>query len=171
MDINGFRKAISKSFTKNIIIGTCITAFGVFIAWLILSGADSEMDDIPLGGMIVIWTLAGLCFFFGGVITMKHIREAINMRTGKHPIINAIESGDQGFLVWIYENVISVQGGGSDHQIWSYTKDGDHHVLSIKGKRVQEVLKYLKEQFPNVVVGYSDEIKDNMSRSFGKKLK
>lgn len=171
MDISGFRKAISKSFTKNIIIGTCITAFGIFIAWLVLSGADSEIDDMPIGGMIVIWTLAALCFFFGGVITIKHIKEAIGMRTGKHPVINAIESGDKGYLVWVYENVISVQGGGSDHQIWSYTRDGEQHILSLKGKRIKEVMTYLKEQFPNAVFGYSDEIRDNMSRSFGKKLK
>ena len=171
MDINGFKKAISKSFAKNIIIGTCIIAFGVFITWLILSGADSEMDDIPLGGMIVIWTLAGLCLFFGGAITLKHISEAIKMRKGDHPVVNAIETGDKGYLVWIYENVISVQGGGSDHQIWSYTQDGKHHVMSLKAKRVKEVIKYLQEQFPQAVVGYSEEIKENMSISFGKKLK
>ena len=171
MDISGFRKAISKSFVKNIIIGTCITAFGGFIAWLILSGADSEMDDIPAGGMIVIWTLAGLCFFFGGLITFKHVREAFALRSGKHPVLSAIKNGDKGYLVWIYENVISVQGGGSDHQIWSYSHDGKQHIMSIKGKRVKEVIKFLQEQFPNAVMGYSDEIRENMGQSFGKKLK
>lgn len=170
MDIQTFKKAISKSHTKNIIVGSCITLFGVFIVWLILSGADSEMDDMGVGGLIVIWILAGICLLFGGGITFMHVKDALRMKKGDHPVINAIEQGDKGFLVWVYEYVTQVQGGGSDHQIWAYDREGNKMVLSLKKKRVQEVMTYLSDQFPAMVVGYSEEIRAQMSEAVGKKL-
>jgi len=170
MEIQEFKKAISKSHTKNIIVGTGITLFGVFIVWLVLSGADSEMDDMGVGGMIVIWILAGICLLFGIGITAMHIKDAIRMKKGEHPVVNAIQEGDKGFLIWMYEYVTQVQGGGSDHQVWAYDREGQKMILSLKKKRVQEVLKYLSEQFPNAVVGYSEEIREQMSQAVGKKL-
>ena len=170
MDLNGFKKAISKSVVKNVIVGGGIFLFGVFIAWLVLSGADSEMKDITIGGLIVIWVLAGLCLFFGFFITFQHIRNHLKVKKGDHPLVNAIEQGNKGYLIWIYEYVTQVQGGGSDHQIWAFSQDGEKHILSLKKKRIGEVMDYLSKEFPNAVVGYSEEIRDRMSASLGKKL-
>jgi len=170
MDLNGFKKAVTKSVVKNVIVGTCIFLFGVFIAWLVLSGADSEMKDMGIGGYIVIWALAGICLFFGFFITFQHVRDHLRVKKGDHPIVKAIESGDKGHIIWMYEYITQVQGGGSDHQIWTFDREGKKFILSLKAKLVQEVMQYLKLQFPNAVLGYSEEIRENMSQSLGKKM-
>ena len=169
MDLNGFKKAISKSVVKNVIVGGGIFMFGVFIAWM-LSGADSESEDMTIGGLIVIWTLAVLCLFFGFFITFMPVRDYLKVRKGDHPLVNAIEQGNKGYLIWVYEYVTQVQGGGSDHQVWAYSQDGEKHILSLKQKRIAEVIEYLSQQFPNAVVGYSEEIRERMSASLNKKL-
>lgn len=170
MDYNGFKKAIKKSFVKSIIVGIGIFMFGAFIAWLILSGADSEMDDMGTGGLIVIWVLAGLCLFFGGAITFKQIKDALYLSQDKHPILNALKKGDRAYVIWVYEYVTQVNGGGSDHQVWVFSLDGKKHILSLKKKRIQEVIQYLTVQFPDATIGYSEEIKDQMSALLNKKL-
>jgi hypothetical protein len=169
MEIKDFKKVIGKSNTKNIIVGSGIFLFGIFIVWLILSGADSEMDDMGVGGMVVLWILAGLCLLFGGVLIINPIRSFMQVKSGKHPVVHAIESGNKGFIVWIYENITQVQGGGSDHQIWAFTEDGKKLILSIKGKRVQEVINYLSQQFPNAVVGWTEDIEEQMQQYFKNK--
>lgn len=167
MNYNEFRKAISKSHVKNIIVGTGIFMFGVFIAWSVLSEADPEMAEIPIGGMIVIWTLAGICLFFGGFITFKQISDAIKMKSGDHPILLAIRNEDKDYLVWIYEYVTKVQGGGSDYQVWTFSRDGKKIHLSLKKHRIQDVIKYLATKFPNATLGYSDDIAAQMRDKFG----
>jgi hypothetical protein len=170
MDINGFKRAVSKSVVKNVIVGIGIFLFGVFIAWLVIPGTDSEMKDMTIAGFIVIWALAGCCLFFGFLITLQHIRHHIKMKKGNHPIVIALETGNNDHLVWIYEHVTSVQGGGSDHQIWTYDKNGAKFVMSLKAKRINKVIKYLQEQFPEAVFGYTEEIRISMSEKLGEKL-
>lgn len=169
MELNDFKKIIGKSNTKNIIIGSGIFLFGIFIVWLVLSGADSEMDDIGTGGMVVIWILAALCLLFGGVLIINPIRSYAQVKSGKHPIIHAINSGDKGYLVWIYEHITQVQGGGSDHQVWAFSGSGKKFILSIKAKPVQEVIGFLSKEFPNAVLGWSEDMEKQMKGHFKNK--
>ena len=166
MDLKGFKKAVTKSVVKNVIVGTGIFLFGVFIVWLVVSGADPESKDMTMAGKIVIWVLAGLCLFFGFFITFMHLKNHFKVQRGDHPIIKAIENGDNGHLVWIYENITRVEGGGSDHQLWTFDRNGKQFILSVKAKRVQEVMAYLKEQFPSAVLGYTKEIEEQMNAYF-----
>lgn len=170
MDINEFKKAISKSFTKNIIGGAGITLFGVLIISLVVAGVDTEMKDMSTGGMIVIWLLAAICLLFGISIITVNLKGAIRMKKGQHPIVNAIQSGEKDFLIWMYEYVTKVKGGGSDHQVWAYDKDGNKVILSLRKKRVRKVLNYLSQEFPDAAVGYSEELRDKISLAVGKKL-
>ena len=156
---------------KNVIVGTGIFLFGVFIAWLVLSGADPDMKYLPIGGLIVIWVLAGLCLFLGGYMMVKVISDWMKLRKGDHPILNAIRTSDTSYLVWVYENITSVQGGGSDHQIWTFSKTGSKIILSVKKKRVRAIMNYLKQEFPNVTLGWTSEIEQEMSERFEKAKK
>lgn len=167
MDLSEFKKMITKSDKKNIIVGSGIFLFGVFIVWLVLSGADSEADEIGTGGMIVLWSLVGCCLLFGGVLIINPIKSYFSVKSGKHPLVNAIQSGDKGYLVWIYEHVTSVQGGGTDHRIYIYNRDGKMTNLALKQKRIQPTIAFLAEQFPNAVLGYSDDIAARMKQEFG----
>lgn len=169
MDIKGFKKVIGKSNVKNIIVGSGIFLFGIFIAWLILSGADSEMEDMGTARMVVLWVLAGLCLLFGGVLIINPIRSFMQIKNGKHPVVQAIETGNQGFIIWVYEHITTVQGGGSDHQVWAFSEDGKKFILSIKGKRVKEVMEYLSQQFPQATFGWTEEIEQQMKNHFKNK--
>lgn len=167
MDLNEFKKTITKSDIKKIIVALFIFLFGVFIVWLILSGADSEMDDVGTGGMVVLWVLGGLCLFIGAVLSWISFKSIAQVRSGNHPIVAAIENGDKGHLVWIYQFTASVQGGGKDHSVWAFSSNGKHYALNVKAKRIQPIIKYLAAQFPQAAVGYTDEIATQMKSQYG----
>lgn len=157
MNRQEFEQIIGKSNIKQLIIGIFIFAFGAFIAWLVLSGADSEMDDMSIGGMIVIWILCGLCLLFGGALIWMPIKTSRQVKSGNHPILKAIDTGDRGFVVWAYEHITQVKGGGKDHFVYVFTREGKQINLSVKGKRVQEILTFIQNEFPNAFIGFSEE--------------
>jgi len=107
---------------------------------------------------VVIWILAGLCVLIGGFTVYNVIKGKMLRSKGTHPLLHAIENKETDFAVWMYENVSSVKGGGSSHAIYITTKYDKLITITVKGKRVQELLKYLHSQFPSAELGYSDEI-------------
>lgn len=166
-----FSILISKSSSKKIIVGGFVFAFGLFIMWMMLSGGESESDDIGSGGQIVIWALVVLCIGSAGLIGGQAVRSKIQLRLGKHPLQQAIASGDTGHLVWIYEKVSGVRGRGSDHYIYAYNSNNKLYLLSLNKKRIAEAMRYLQSKFPNAVFGYSEEIVAQMKTTIGDKIK
>ncbi|UKN00132.1 hypothetical protein K6119_10340 [Paracrocinitomix mangrovi] len=165
MELADFKKILGKSNTKKSIIATFILLFGVFMLWLILSGADSEMDEVGVGGLIVLWVLIAICILIGGFILFQSIKSTMDIKNGKHGIVAAINEGNKGYLIWIYEHVTSVKGGGSDHYIYAYADNGQLHTISIKKKRVKGIFDFLSTHFPNAVLGYDDEIAKRMNEN------
>ena len=166
-----FSILISKSSSKKIAVGSFVFAFGLFIMWMMLSGGESKSDDISNGGQIVIWALVVICIGSAGLIGGQAVRTKIQLKSGKHPLLQAIDSGDTGHLVWIYENVSGVKGGGSDHYIYAYNSENKLYTLSLKKKRIAEAMQYLQSKFPDAVFGYSDEIVAQMKSTIGDKVK
>ncbi len=152
-----FEKLIGKSNVKSIVVGLFILVFGVFIIWLMLSGADSEMDDIPLGGMIVLWALAALTVFAGLLLIYIPVKTKRQINNGNHPILSAMDRNDHTFIVWIYEHITQVQGGGSNHQIYIFLKNGKRINIGSNQNQSQEIIHYLSSEFPDAILGYSEE--------------
>lgn len=171
MDDSEFSKLISKSNAKKTIVGSSVLAFGVFIIWMIMSGADSTPDDIGGGGQIIIWAVVIICLGVGGIIGGQAVRSTYQIRSGKHPLLQSIISGDTAHLVWIYENVNSIKGGGSNHYIYAYNSDNKLYTVSLKKKYIAEAMQYLQGKFPDAVFGYSNEIVEQMKSIIGKKIK
>lgn len=157
MDRAEFEKTIGRSSVKQLIIGSFIFAFGVFLVWLVFSGADSEMDDIGTGGMVVLWILIGLCLLMGGALIVIPIRTRMQLKSGNHPILAAIDRNDRGFVVWAYEHITQVKGGGKDHYVYVFSNAGKQINISTKGKRVEGILGFIQKEFPTAVIGYSEE--------------
>lgn len=155
-DINDLKKELGRSDVKNFIIGFFILAFGAFITWMIIADVDKS-SDVGEGGLVILWILAGICLFFGGFLCFKVIQGKLQRAKGTHPLLNAIENNQGDFIVWMYEHVSSVKGGGSSHAIWMHRKDGKLITISAKEKRVKELLNYLHQQFPYADLGYTDE--------------
>lgn len=157
MDLNELKKLMARGSRKTVIVGSFIFAFGVFILWLILSGVDSESDEIGTGGMVVLYILVAICLFFGFFIPFKAIQANLQVKRGKHPLINAIKNQDQGFVFWIYEHIVQAKGGVSDHHVYIITNEGKQLTISAKKKNARRILQFLHEQFPSAYYGWSDD--------------
>jgi hypothetical protein len=155
MTLDEFKKTIARSIIKNTIVGSGIFLFGVFIAWLILSGADPE--PMSVGGLIVLWVLAVICLFVGFCIVFFPVKAAADVRKGRHEVVRAIQQGDSSYVLWFYEYITQVKNGGSDHQVWIFGKDGRRFTIATNAKKAKEILEYLHQQFPPALYGYSKE--------------
>lgn len=158
-----FIKSMTKSGKKHAIIGICIFLFGVFIIWLGLSGVDKSADEMGTGGKIVLWVLALLCLFMGFLLVFKQMKTTSQVKGGKHPLVNAINQNDGTYLLWIYENVVHVKGGGSNHQVWAVGKEGKRYTIEAKKDKIEGIINYLGNKFPQALVGYSKEIEQQIS--------
>ena len=159
-----FITSLTKSGKKHAIIGICIFIFGAFIIWLALSGVDSSADDMGTGGKIVLWVLALLCVFIGLLLVFKQMKTSSQIKNGKHPLINAINQNDASYLLWVYENVVNVKGGGSNHQVWAVAKGGNRYTIEAKKDKIEGIINYLASKFPQAEVGYSKEIEIEISK-------
>lgn len=166
MDYLGFKKAIGKSIVKNLSIGILLLSFGIFVAWLRETSTTIDNRNIPAGGFVIFWVMVGLFTFLGSFIIIKGINDAQKLRSDNLPILNAIKNGDKTFLIWIYEYITSVKGGVPDHQVRTYTRNGVSIIFSVRKKRVQDVMSYLKQEFPGATLGWTAEIEQQMNEYF-----
>lgn len=166
MDQKDFGWLIIKSNTKRLIVGVFVLTFAWFISWLILYGKHTQLNMLGFGGTIVLWLLTGLSFFVGLSYIIEPIKCIVKIIRKKHPIFNAILNKDQDHLVWIY-NFKTSNRGRINKTIWTYSKEGGKMILNVKGEKVDDVIHYLTQEFPNVVVGYSDETRNLMRQTYG----
>lgn len=156
MNDQDFLKLINKSGVKNIIIGIFILAFGAFIIWLQASGVDKQGTTVA--GSVVLYTLAGLCLLIGFMLIYLPVKASSQIKNGKHPLVNAINNNDSGYVIWFYEYVVQVKGGGTAHQVWVYGQDKKRYTISTKRVKTTDVLEYLAGKFPSAMCGYSKEL-------------
>lgn len=165
MNDDSFIKLLTKTGTKMLIIGLSISAFAVFMIWLGLSGADSEMTQ---GTFIGLMIFAGIFLLVGLFMILMPLNTSMKIKNGKHGLVNSIRNNDSSYIVWFYEHIINVKSGpakNSAHKIWLYSVDDKHYSVDVKKTQVPEVMQYLGSKFPGATVGYTAEIeKDYRAR-------
>lgn len=161
MQDSDFIKMISRSGRKMGIIGFFILAFGGFMVWLFVSGADSEAEKMSTGGKITGMVFAGIFIVVGLLMLVISINTSLKIKGGKHPLVNAIQSNDPGFILWYYEHITHVKSGparNTAHNIWLMSNTKKQYTISIKKGKVEEMFAYLATKFPTALVGYSKEL-------------
>jgi hypothetical protein len=170
MQDKDFIKLMTKTGTKMLIIGFSITAFAVFMIWLAMSGADSEMTQ---GTMIGLLIFAGIFLLVGLLMIIMPLNTSSKIKNGKHGLVNALLNNDANYIVWYYEHIINVKSGpakNSAHKIWIYSADDKHYSVDVKKTQVSEVIQYLGSKFPTATAGYTAEIeKDYRARMKARK--
>lgn len=165
------KKVLLKNSRGQIIIGIVVAIIGLGIIGLVMSdvGDKSGLSEI---GEILLWFLFGSFVVFGLIMIIKGMNLRKSVKDGSHPLINAINSGDKGFVIWYYEHVTTVNGGNPTYQIMLYSLDKKSYRLGLKNKdQSKEVFELLNTCFPNAILGYTPEIANNMAQNHGIKLR
>lgn len=155
-----FIRMFKRSGTKMLIIGVSIFLFGVFLIWLVASGADSEMEP-GSGTAIAMWIFGSIVALLGVLMMALPVVASSRIKNGKHKLINAVLQNDTGYALWIYEHVIRVKSGpasNTNHQVWIMARDKKQYQLGCKKAKVAEVITYLAGKFPDAILGHSPEL-------------
>jgi len=153
-----FFRLIAKTTKKNRIIGMVFTLVATFgFAGIVIKGTGT----VTTGGVIALYVLLGLILLIGIFTVVKSAQAASQIKNGKHPLIQAILSGDTSFVVWFYQQITTTKNVDADiaaaHQIWVCDRNNKHTIISVKGRQASDVLNYLAGKFPNALMGYSKE--------------
>ncbi len=139
------------------IIGGLVFAVGLLILW----GLIADVDPTAGAGLkIGIGFLVALFLLTGGAIVGIPLWGDIKARNGKHSLINAIDRSDSNFLLWYYEYITQVKGGGTDHQVWMHCADGKRYFIAAKSSKVAAIMTYLQIKFPNARAGHTELNRD-----------
>lgn len=165
MTDNEFQKALGGFSIATIITGICIFLFGAGLIALAITGADPKGNSTGQKVFLVLFGI--LCAAVGGLILFVQIRTSRWIKQGRHPLINAIKSGDTSFVLWFYEQIFKVKNGGSSYQIWIMCNGNRHFIINLgfKNSKAADIMKYLTEKFPSAVQGYSKENEDFYNRT------
>lgn len=153
-----FSTLISKTSKKNRIIGLFFLIFGLgMLAVLTLTN-----QNLTTGLTIGAWVIISLLIFLGVFSIAMASKTLSQINNGTHPLINAIQTGDQSYVVWFHEQVITTENiqATATHQFWIYNKNNKSTIVSIKRTQTQELFDYLATRFPNAIMGYSTENRD-----------
>ncbi|MBK9592300.1 MAG: hypothetical protein IPO32_12675 [Crocinitomicaceae bacterium] len=167
MTDHDFLKLIKSTSIKMAIIGIGISAFGIFVVWLGLSGADPEMQQMSTSTIVILSIFGGLFLLVGLLLIILPVRASLNIKNGKHKLLNAIQENDTAYALWIYEYVTKVRSGpasNTDHKIWIMCADKNHFSIDVKKNKAQEVIDYLVTKFPDAVIGYTKEIEEEYNK-------
>lgn len=151
-----FIKLLHKTGRKSFIIGICIAAFGAFMIWLSVSGIDKQ--GLSSGGKIALYIFSGLFILIGLLMVFIHLKNSSKIKSGEHGLVNSINGSDQTYVLWFYENIVHVKGGGTAHQIFIFGRDKKQYNIGLPKSKVPEALHYLNFKFPNALQGFSKEI-------------
>jgi len=162
MDYKEFRNTLVKSKMKKIIIGSSVLAIGLFMIYLIFCGQDTKLDQTEKGGIGVLWALACVSLFIGCFILFGPVRSILRIRSGKHPVIAAIEGKDFGYIIWMHEYKNKIKTGSTEKSIWMYSVKGKKFVLSFKKEKIEAAMIFLSSVFTDAQVGYTDEARNKI---------
>lgn len=168
MNDENFKKLLSKSRIRVAVIGAVIALAGaVMLASLIVMHETRP----------AYWVVTGIFLLLGLSVLIFSLRDLLQIRSGAWPLLKAIEEGDQSYIVWIYNNEILSQVGGTavgkSSNIMLYNRHGKL-IQVVLGKKASlsadTVIGYLASEFPAAHVGYSDQTRAAVGRLLNKKL-
>lgn len=165
MDYSGFQSVLTRSKRKIAIVGVILALCGApFIIAVIVSESRA-----------MYWGFGLFFVLLGVLITIISVRDLSKMKSGKLPLLNAMNGNERDYLVWIYLKQINskVEGVkvGTAHNVVLYTKHNKMQEL-VLGKKTspEEVINFLHSQFPEAYVGYTDENRAAVSKILNKKV-
>lgn len=163
MNYNEFKSVLKKSSVKILVIGIVILFIGIPIV-----GANFFDES-----KTTYWIIGLLFIGLGLLMTIKPIRDVSSINSDTHPILKAIKSGDKSYIVWIYvkEIISKVEGVnvGKSNNVVIVTKLNKMIELVLNKKTsTDELIAYVKSQFPDTLVGFTNENSEKVKSLFKK---
>ncbi len=151
MDHNEFLKLLSKSSRKQ----RNVSIFILIIGLLFVAGAVVKFDTMGTTGQIVLGSSGGICILLAVFMIVKAAKMAAEVKSGEHPLLKAMMTGDQNFVLWVYQHVTTVNNvqRTADHQVWIYSSSNKPIILFTKGSNAGSIIEYVSSKFPNALVG------------------
>lgn len=158
-----FKAVLKKSSVKILIIGIFVLLIGLPIL-----GANFYDES-----KTSYWVIGLLFVALGLLMTVKPILDISSIKSDNHPILKSIQTGTKDFIVWVYIKEITskVEGVkvGKSNNVVIVTKLNKMIELVLNNKTSpEELIEYVKSQFPNALVGYTDENSEKVKSLFKK---
>lgn len=168
MNYELFKTLLAKSKIRIAIIGGVIAIAGT--AMLISLFMMHEPK-------VAYWIVTGIFVMLGFPMLIFSLRDLSRIKSGTWPLLKAINEGQLEYIVWIYNNEIVSQVGGTavgkSSNIVLYDRHGKMTQV-VLGKKASlsanDVITYLASEFPGAYVGYSDQTREAVGRLLGKKM-
>lgn len=171
MNLEGFKSELLAAQKRIVRIGLILFLICAGICAAILAFSDTSSRTSIVGLCIFgPFTLIGLLMF----ITSNQKKQKI--KSGDHELIKAIQNKTD-LVVWVYQQTMTTQHEmmakkSKNFHIMIHKKDGKFLQFMPKTEaQVQAMIQFLSEQFPNAVIGYSEENRKLVSQQIGKEIK
>lgn len=158
-----FKSVLKKSSVKILIIGIFILLIG-----LPIFGANFYDES-----KTSYWVMGLLFIGLGLLMTIKPTLDILSIKSDTHPILKSIQTGSKDFIVWVYIKEITskVEGVkvGKSNNVVIVTKLNKMIELVLNNKTSpDELIDYVKSQFPYALVGYTTENEEKVKSLFKK---
>lgn len=158
-----FKSVLKKSSVKILVIGIFILFIGLPIL-----GANFYDES-----KTVYWIIGLLFMALGLLMIIKPLLDILSIKSDTHPILKSIQTGNKDFIVWVYIKEITskVEGVkvGKSNNVVIVTKLNKMIELVLNNKTSpDELIAYVKSQFPDALVGYTTENSEKVKSLFKK---
>lgn len=168
MNYETFRTLLSKSKIRIAVIGGVIALAGTAMLISLFMMHEAK---------VAYWIVTGIFVVLGFPMLILPLRDLSKIKSGTWPLLKAINEGQNQYLVWIYNNeIISQVGGtavGKSSNIILYDRHGKMTQV-VLGKKASasanDVISYLASEFPSAHVGYSDQTREAVGKLLGKNM-
>jgi len=161
-----FEKLVSNKSVATFITGIALILFGAFMIYALVYEATSS--GLQVGSTIFIVVLAALSLFFGVLLVYQQLVKSRQIKTGTHPLIQALRQKDENFVLWTHIQELQFRGQagsninqatGKNFQVWAYGRDGKKYILNLARNEglAKEAVAYLEDKFPGALKGLSPE--------------
>ncbi|HEU4326605.1 MAG TPA: hypothetical protein VFS21_25925 [Roseiflexaceae bacterium] len=143
--------ALRRSRATSLVLGLGLTAFGLFLIWLPLSGLDTTSDFGPLwvvvvGGLVILPSLVTGVFL---------LRQAWRLRRIGGSRLFAALAHQPEQIIWAYEFVAKVRyAGGRQSVVMVWFNDGGQDSLFVSADDARELLSDIARRAPGAHIGY-----------------
>lgn len=168
MNYEHFKTLLATSKIRIAIIGGVIALVAVAMVISLLVMHETK---------VAYWIVTGIFVALGFPMLIFSLRDLSQIKSGTWPLLKALNEGQNQYIVWIYNNeIISQVGGtavGKSSNIILYDRRGKM-IQVVLGKKASlsanDVIIYLASEFPDAHVGYSDQTREAVGRLLNKKM-
>lgn len=163
MNYSEFKTILAKSKRKIGLIGLFITLFSILLLFVNKASEGSTAGYIIIGLMLLI-----------GLIMMISFKDLIAIKSDEYPLLKAIKEHQSDFVIWMYQKQITstvegINAGTSNNLIVCTKNDKMHEIVLGKKTSPADLINYLHTEFPEALIGFTDENKTAVNKILGKK--